>query len=78
MKYAGGKTKGILYRIGLSANTLRISSDVYVGVEDKNIRSPNHMGRHWGRRPSGCIEFKALKDVNIDVLEEAIRFGLEA
>jgi len=25
-----------------------------------------------------CIKFKTLKDINIDILEEAIRYGFEA
>lgn len=77
LKYADGKTRKF-YRIGLSANSTGIS--VYImGIKDKN-----HLARIYGKKigkasVSGyCIKFKALKDLNIDVLEAAIRYGAEA
>jgi hypothetical protein len=74
MKYAGGKTREF-YQIGLSANTTGIS--VYImGIEDKTYLAKKY-GKELGKASvtSYCIKFKTLKDINIDVLEAAIRFG---
>lgn len=76
INYADGKTKEF-YQIGLSANTTGIS--VYIlGIEDKNYLSGTY-GKKIGKASvSGyCIKFKALKDINIDILEEAIRYRVE-
>ncbi|MBL8994228.1 MAG: DUF1801 domain-containing protein [Spirochaetia bacterium] len=77
MKYAGGKTREF-YQIGLSANTAGIS--VYIlGIKDKTYLAKTY-GKKLGKASvSGyCIKFKALKDINVDILEAAIRFGFEA
>ena len=76
IKYADGKTRDF-YQIGLSANTTGIS--VYIlGIENKKYLA-EIFGKTIGKASvSGyCIKFKALKDINIHVLEDAIRFGLE-
>ncbi len=76
MKYADGKTKEF-YQIGLSANTTGIS--VYIiGLEDKTYLAKTY-GKTLGKASvSGyCIKFKALKDIDIKVLEAAIKYGLE-
>ena len=73
--YADGKTKEF-YQIGLSANTTGIS--VYIlGIEDKKYLAKTY-GKKLGKASvSGyCIKFKALKDINLGILEEAIRYGL--
>src|ERR1043165_73536 len=77
MNYAGGKTREF-YQIGLSANTTGIS--VYImGIDDKTYLAKTY-GKKLGKASvSGyCIKFKALKDINIDVLEEAVQFGAGA
>ncbi|MEO7955124.1 MAG: DUF1801 domain-containing protein [Fibrobacteria bacterium] len=77
MKLAGGKTREF-YRIGLSANTTGIS--VYVlGLEDKEYLAKTY-GKKIGKASvtGYCIKFKALKEIDMDVLEAAIRDGLEA
>ena len=76
IKYANGETREF-YQIGMSANTTGIS--VYIlGIDDKNYLS-QAFGKKLGKASvSGyCIKFKALKDINIDILEEAIQFGFE-
>ena len=77
IKYAGGKTREF-YQIGISANTTGIS--VYIlGIEDKK-----YLAREYGKTigkasvTGYCVKFKALKDINIDVLEAAIRDGVAA
>jgi hypothetical protein len=76
IKYADGTTKEF-YQIGLSANTTGIS--VYIlGIKDKKYLVQTY-GKKIGKASvSGyCIKFKALKDINIDILEAAIRYRVE-
>ncbi|MBS1933549.1 MAG: DUF1801 domain-containing protein [Bacteroidetes bacterium] len=77
IKYADGKTREF-YQIGLSANTTGIS--VYImGIKDKKYLAETY-GKKIGKASvSGyCIKFKALRDINIDILEAAIRYGVKA
>jgi hypothetical protein len=77
IKYADGKTKDF-FKIGLSGNTTGIS--VYIlGIKDKTYLAKTY-GKNLGKASvtGYCIKFKTLKDINIDVLETAIRFGGEA
>jgi Domain of unknown function (DU1801) len=77
MTYANGKTREF-YQIGLCAVKTGIS--VYIlGIKDKKYLAQTY-GKTLGKASvSGyCIQFKTLKDINIDVLEAAIRYGLEA
>ena len=74
IQYADGKTKEF-YQVGLSANTTGIS--VYImGIADKTYLTKTY-GKELGKASvSGyCIKFKSLKDINLEVLEAAIRFG---
>lgn len=76
IKYADGSTREF-YQIGLSANTTGIS--VYVlGLEDKTYLAKTY-GKKLGKATvtGYCIRFKTLKDINIDILEAAIRYGVE-
>jgi len=76
IKYADGKTRAF-YQIGLSANTTGIS--VYImGIKDKTYLAQTY-GKKLGKASiSGyCIKFKTLKEINIDILAEAIRYGVE-
>ena len=76
IKYTDGKTREF-YQIGLSANTTGIS--VYIlGIDDKTFLTRMY-GKKLGKASvtGYCIKFKTLKDININVLEEAIRYGLE-
>jgi len=77
IKYADGKTREF-YQIGISANKTGIS--VYIlGIDDKTYLAQTY-GKELGKASvSGyCIKFKTLKEININILEEAIRYGLEA
>ena len=77
IKYADGKTREF-YQIGLSANTTGIS--VYIlGIEDKKYLAQTY-GKNLGKASvtGYCIKFKELKDIDIDILEAAIRYGVEA
>ena len=77
MKYADGTTREF-YQIGLSANKTGIS--VYVlGIEDKKYLAETY-GKDIGKASvtGYCIRFKTLKDINLEILEAAIRFGFKA
>ena len=77
IKYADGKTREF-YQIGLSANKTGIS--VYIlGIDDKTYLAKTY-GKEIGKADvtSYCIKFKALKDINIKILEAAVRYGFEA
>src|SRR5882762_62522 len=77
IEYADGKTREF-YQIGLSANTTGIS--VYIlGLDDKTYLAKTY-GKKLGKASvtGYCIKFKTLKDINIDILEAAIRHGFKA
>ena len=77
MKYANGDTREF-YQVGMSANTAGIS--IYIlGLEDKTYLAKTY-GKKLGKASvtGYCIKFKALKDINIDMLESAIRSAVEA
>ena len=77
IRYTNGKTREF-FRIGVSANKTGIS--VYIlGLKDKTYLAKTY-GKKLGKASvSGyCIKFKTLKDIDIGILEEAIRYGVEA
>jgi hypothetical protein len=76
IKYADGTTKEF-YQIGFSANTTGIS--VYImGLKDKTYLVKT-FGKKLGQASVTryCIKFKMLKDINLDILESAIQYGIE-
>ncbi len=76
IKYANGTTREF-YQIGISANTTGIS--VYIlGIKDKDYLAQTY-GKELGKASvtGYCIKFKMLKDINIDILENAIIYGIE-
>lgn len=76
IKYADGKTREF-FQIGMSANTTGIS--IYIlGIKDKTYLAITY-GKDLGKAnvTGYCIKFKSLEDININVLEAAIRYGVE-
>lgn len=76
IQYANGKTKEF-YQVGMSANTTGIS--IYImGINDKKSLAQK-FGKPLGKASvtGYCIKFKTLTDIKMDVLEAAIRFGVE-
>ena len=76
IKYADETTRDF-FQIGLSANKTGIS--VYIlGLKDKTYLAQTY-GKKLGKASvtGYCIKFKTLKDINMDVLEAAIRYGFE-
>jgi len=74
IKYADGKTREF-YQIGISANKTGIS--VYIlGIDDKTYLARTY-GNNIGKASvtGYCIKFKTLKEINIKILEAAIRYG---
>ncbi len=77
LKYANGKTKAY-FQIGLSANKTGIS--VYIlGLEDKTYLAKTY-GKELGKAnvTGYCIKFNKLTDINTNILQAAIRTGIEA
>ncbi|ESU29055.1 hypothetical protein FLJC2902T_10920 [Flavobacterium limnosediminis JC2902] len=75
--YADGTTREF-YQIGISANKTGIS--VYIlGIDDKTCLSKAYGEKIGKASVTGyCIKFKTLKDINLEILEAAIRYGFEA
>ncbi|MEO6413987.1 MAG: DUF1801 domain-containing protein [Pedococcus sp.] len=73
--YADGSTREF-YRIGLSANTAGIS--VYVlGLDDKTFLKRTYGDSIGKASLTGyCIRFKRLADIDVGVLQAAIRHGM--
>ena len=77
IKYADGTTREF-YQIGLSANTTGIS--VYIlGLKDKTYLAKTYKKKLGKASVTGyCIKFKTVKDIEMKVLQEAIRDGFKA
>ena len=73
--YADGRTREF-YQIGLSANTAGIS--VYImGLDDRTHLARTYGGELGKATVTGyCIKFSALRNIDIAVLEAAIRDGI--
>ena len=74
IQYAGGGTREF-YQVGISANTTGIS--VYIlGLKDKTYLARTY-GEKIGRAKvmGYCIKFKSLRDIDMDILVAAIRYG---
>ena len=75
MTYADGRVREF-YQIGLSANTTGIS--VYImGLDDKTYLAETYGGELGKASVTGyCIRFSTLGNINLAVLEAAIRDGI--
>src|ERR1700710_3139405 len=77
IKYADGKTRDF-FQIGMSANKTGIS--IYIlGIKEKTYLAQTY-GKELGKASvtGYCIRFNNLKDINTNILEAAIRYGVEA
>jgi hypothetical protein len=72
MTYADGRTREF-YQIGVSANTTGIS--VYLmGLDDKTYLTETYGSTIGKASVTGyCIKFSSLGNINVDVLEAAMR-----
>lgn len=72
IKYADGSRKEF-YQVGLSSNTAGIS--VYImGLQDKNYLPASYTKSIGKATVTGyCIKFRKLVDVNLQVLETAVK-----
>lgn len=76
LRYKNGSTK-TFYQIGISSNLTGIS--VYImGLSDKK-QLPDLFKETIGKATvtGYCIKFKTLKDIHLNVLKEAIAYGLK-
>ncbi|MGG7551805.1 DUF1801 domain-containing protein [Chryseobacterium arthrosphaerae] len=72
--YTDGSTKEF-YQIGMSANTTGISLYI-LDIDDKTYLSRIYGEKIGKAKITGyCIKFKALKDINIEVLKTALQAG---
>ncbi len=76
MTYADGSTKEF-YQIGVSGNTTGIS--VYImGLEDTKFLAETYGNEIGKAKVTGyCIKFRTLSDINVEILEAAMRAGIE-
>jgi len=76
IKYANGTSRDF-FQIGVSANKTGIPVHI-LGIKDKTYLA-NTYGKKLGKASvtGYCIRFKTLKDINIDILEAAIRYGVQ-
>jgi len=74
--YADGTSRES-FRIGLSANKTGIS--VYVmGLDDKTFLAQTYGPTIGKASVTGyCIRFKSIRDIDLDTLAAAVRYGLE-
>ena len=75
MSYADGRTREF-YKVGLSANTAGIS--VYImGLDDRTYLAEHYGGELGKASVTGyCIRFRSLRDIDLAVLEAAIKHGI--
>jgi hypothetical protein len=76
IKYPNGTTKAF-YQIGFSANKTGIS--VYIlGIKDKTDLTQTY-GKEIGKASitGYCIKFKTQKDINIEILQVAMQYGIQ-
>ncbi len=75
-KYANGKIKAF-YQVGISANSTGLS--VYImGIGDKKYLQEKYAHTIGKASITGyCIKFKALKDIDLDILKGAVQYGME-
>lgn len=75
LHYTNGKTRDF-FKLSISANTTGISLYI-IGLEDKKYLTETFGATIGKAKVTGyCINFKTLKDINLDVLKEIIKFGL--
>lgn len=76
MKYADGKTREF-YQIGTSANATGIS--VYImGIKDKKYLAAKSGKKIGQASVTGyCIKFRTLEKIDVDVLSDAMQYGIE-
>lgn len=74
--YVNGSTKEF-FQIGLSANKTGVS--IYIlGLKDKKFLIETYGEKIGKAKVTGyCIRFKKLKDIDLEVLDEAILKGVE-
>jgi hypothetical protein len=77
LHYANGTTKEF-FQIDISPNKTGISI-YFIGLKDKKYLTETY-GKTLGKASitGYCIKFKTLEDINRDVLETALRFGIQS
>ena len=76
INYANGTTRDF-FQIGMGANPTGLFVHI-MGLKDKTYLTKTY-GKALGKASTGsyAIKFKTMKDINIDILIEAIRYGVD-
>lgn len=76
LQYVNGSTKDF-FQLGISPNKTGISI-YFIGLKDKKHLA-NTYGKELGKASitGYCIKFKTLEDINSEILEAALRFGIQ-
>lgn len=76
LQYANGSSRDF-FQIGVSANKTGIS--VYIlGLKDKTYIAKTYGDKIGKAKVTGyCIRFKKLSDIDLNILEDAIRDGIK-
>jgi hypothetical protein len=76
IRYADGKTREF-FQIGMSTNVTGISVNI-MGLKDKTYLTRTFGEKLGKAKVTGyCIRFKSLKEIDVAVLEEAMRYAVE-
>jgi hypothetical protein len=77
IKYANGTSREF-FQIGIGANASGISVHI-LGIKDKTALIKT-FGKKLGKASvtGYCVRFKSINDIDLDVLEEAIKFGVKS
>jgi hypothetical protein len=77
IEYADGTSREF-FQMGMSANKTGISLHL-LGIKDKTYLAKTY-GKKLGKASitGYCVRFKTLKDLNMEVLEAVIRYGVGA
>lgn len=76
INYANGATRDF-FQVGMGANTTGIFVHI-LGIKDKTFLARTYGTKLGKASMSGyAIKFKTLKDINVDILLEAIKYGVE-
>ena len=77
LKYADGTTKEF-YQIGISPNKTGISIYILGLADNKHIKKTYDKKIGKASVTTYCIKFKSINDINLELLKEAILFGINS
>jgi hypothetical protein len=77
IKYANG-TEREFFQVGIGSNATGVSVHI-LGIKDKTALIKNFAKKIGKAKVTGyCVNFKSINDIDVDVLMEAIKFGVKS